>query len=81
MSKVLEIAKNSKSAQGFMAAVRTAQKNILLESIALKLAEHSAEIVAANEEDIKNPGKKAFLKACLTGLCLIMQGYKRLQTA
>ena len=37
MSKVLEIAKNSKKCAGFMAAVKTAQKNILLADIALKL--------------------------------------------
>ena len=65
MSKVLDIAKNSKKCAGFMAVAKTAQKNILLESIALKLADHSAEIVSANEEDIKKSreGSKRLLKA------------------
>jgi len=70
MSKVLDIAKNSKKCAGFMAVAKTAQKNILLESIALKLADHSAEIVSANEEDIKKSREEGISESLLDRLML-----------
>jgi glutamate-5-semialdehyde dehydrogenase len=70
MSKVLEIAKNAKRCAGFMAAVKTSQKNILLADIALKLSEHSAEIVAANEEDIKKSREEGISESLLDRLML-----------
>ena len=70
MSKVLEIAKNAKKCSGFMAAVKTDQKNILLAGIALKLTEHSAEIVAANEEDIKKSREEGISESLLDRLML-----------
>jgi glutamate-5-semialdehyde dehydrogenase len=70
MSKVLEIVKNSKKCTGFMAAAKTAQKNILLANIALKLSEHSAEIVAANEEDIKKSREEGISESLLDRLML-----------
>jgi glutamate-5-semialdehyde dehydrogenase len=70
MSRVLEIAKNSKKCAGFMAAAKTAQKNILLADIALKLSEHSAEIVAANEEDIKKSREEGISESLLDRLML-----------
>jgi len=70
MSKVLDIAKNSKKCAGFMAVAKTAQKNILLESIALKLADHSAEIVSANEEDIKKSREEGISESMLDRLML-----------
>jgi glutamate-5-semialdehyde dehydrogenase len=70
MFKVLEIAKNSKKCAGFMAAAKTAQKNILLADIALKLSEHSEEIVAANEEDIKKSREEEISESLLDRLML-----------
>ncbi len=49
---------------------KTAQKNILLESIALKLADHSAEIVSANEEDIKKSREEGISESLLDRLML-----------
>jgi glutamate-5-semialdehyde dehydrogenase len=70
MSKVLEIVKNSKKCTSYMAAAKTAQKNILLANIALKLSEHSAEIIAANGEDIKKSREEGISESLLDRLML-----------
>ena len=70
MSKILEIAKNAKKCSRFMAAAGTCQKNNLLAGIALKLSEKSAEIIAANEKDMKKSREEGISENLLDRLML-----------
>ncbi len=70
MSKVLEIAKNAKKCSGFMASLKTSEKNNLLADIALKLSAHADEIVAANREDMKKSREEGISESLLDRLML-----------
>jgi len=70
MSKILEIAKNAKKCSRFMAAAGTCQKNNLLAGIALKLSEKSAEIITANEKDMKKSREEGISESLLDRLML-----------
>jgi glutamate-5-semialdehyde dehydrogenase len=54
MASIIQTAKTAKTAAGFLARLPTEQKNRALRAVARVLSDHTAQIVAANAEDLRS---------------------------